>query len=376
MTILYDYNAASYFRNTFVDSTTFQTSLSSKESKTLNFFDQLYSSPQKLTLKWENLDTINKNLPNGFDKQYNTCISKWDPDYSRLEEATQDKYLISEYKKGFRDRIYSSKFYNSQAKEIHNSLSNIPVFFILNGDNEIITNRISTIGRPSNVQSSFAKLVYNVCGAFNLNSQTNTEFGFIFFNKADAENYLINVAKADIDGTKTVGLSLHCVGLDAAYKIVHEYHPELDFRFIPNLSTVKSIKNSINGVPVFIVEFLEQSTKQVKKFVFFDQYTAKVFYKEKLAKVRSASKFKPKFSLTSLENLLEYWEEQIQEVGYVNPNEESSFSSSSIYFFPPVENTEQLFSYPKSANGKIIVQSLGQKTRVLKRFLGTFFSVR
>ena len=131
MTIIDDYTAAYYSRNNFVDSANFQTSLSSKESKTLNFFEQLYSSPQKLTLKWESLATANKNLPDGIDNQFNNSISKWDPDYSRLEEATQDKYLLPEYKKGFLDKLSSSKFYSSQAKEIHTSLSSIPVFLIL-----------------------------------------------------------------------------------------------------------------------------------------------------------------------------------------------------------------------------------------------------
>ena len=58
MTIIDDYTAAYYSRNNFVDSANFQTSLSSKESKTLNFFEQLYSSPQKLTLKWPGISYI------------------------------------------------------------------------------------------------------------------------------------------------------------------------------------------------------------------------------------------------------------------------------------------------------------------------------
>ena len=376
MTIIDDYTAAYYSRNNFVDSANFQTSLSSKESKTLNFFEQLYSSPQKLTLKWESLATANKNLPDGIDNQFNNSISKWDPDYSRLEEATQDKYLLPEYKKGFLDKLSSSKFYSSQAKEIHTSLSSIPVFLILNGDNEIITNRMSTIGRPSNVQSSVDKVIYNICGAFDLNSQTQNEFGFFFFNQLDAENYLTNVAKTDIDGTKTVGLSIHCTGLDAAYKIVREYHPEIDFRFIPNLNSLKNSKNSMVGVPIFIVEFLDQSTNLAKKFVFFDQSAAKVFYKNKVDTVRGIRKLKPKFSLTSLENFLEDWEEQIQERDYINKTEESSFSRESVYFVPISENGDQDFNIPHRSKGKIIIQSLGQKTRILKRFLGTFFSVK
>ena len=49
--------------------------------------------------------------------------------------------------------------------------------------------------------------------------------------------------------TKTVGLSIHCISLDSAYKITREYHPGIDFRFVPDLREVKGLlNNKINKI--------------------------------------------------------------------------------------------------------------------------------
>ena len=62
-----------------------------------------------------------------------------------------------------------------------------------------------------------------------------------FMNRQDAENYLKEVARSDFEGTQTVGLSIHCISLDSAYKITREYHPGIDFRFVPNFNEVKEL---------------------------------------------------------------------------------------------------------------------------------------
>ena len=49
--------------------------------------------------------------------------------------------------------------------------------------------------------------------------------GLFFFNYLDAEKYLKEVARSDFEGTQTVGLSVHSISLDSAYKITREHHP-------------------------------------------------------------------------------------------------------------------------------------------------------
>ena len=49
------------------------------------------------------------------------------------------------------------------------------------------------------------------------------------------------IARSDFEGTQTVGLSINCIGLDSAYKITREYHPGIDFRFVPDLKEVQNV---------------------------------------------------------------------------------------------------------------------------------------
>lgn len=67
------------------------------------------------------------------------------------------------------------------------------------------------------------------------------QLGLFFLNKTDAETYLKAVAQSDIDGTKTVGLSIHCISLDSAYKVTREHHPGIDFRFVPDLTELQTL---------------------------------------------------------------------------------------------------------------------------------------
>jgi hypothetical protein len=60
-------------------------------------------------------------------------------------------------------------------------------------------------------------------------------------SRDDAVIYLEEIARSDTSGTKTLGLSIHCFGLDFAYRVIREYHPNVDFRFIPDLKEVQSL---------------------------------------------------------------------------------------------------------------------------------------
>jgi hypothetical protein len=62
-----------------------------------------------------------------------------------------------------------------------------------------------------------------------------------FLDSVDAKKYLEETARADFQGTQTVGLSIQCISLKSAYKITREYHPGIDFRFIPNFEEIKEL---------------------------------------------------------------------------------------------------------------------------------------
>ena len=85
------------------------------------------------------------------------------------------------------------------------------------------------------------------------------QLGLFFLSRSDAEVYLKAVAQADIDGTQTVGLSINCIGLDAAYKVTREHHPGIDFRFVPDLVEVQNFLSTyVNKQDVIIEEEQQQ----------------------------------------------------------------------------------------------------------------------
>ena len=92
-----------------------------------------------------------------------------------------------------------------------------------------------------NFQTIINEKVYDTAGSFDSTVEKQQQLGLFFMNKFDAETYLKAVAQSDIDGTQTVGLSINCIGLDAAYRITREYHPGIDFRFVPDLNEVQNL---------------------------------------------------------------------------------------------------------------------------------------
>ena len=87
-------------------------------------------------------------------------------------------------------------------------------------------------------------------------------------NRNDAEVYLKEIAKSDSFGTKIVGLSVHCVGLDFAYRITRNFIPNIDFRFVPHINEIQSLLNQqINKD-----EFIFEDSQQKKLKVEFDEF--------------------------------------------------------------------------------------------------------
>jgi len=355
MPVVNDYNGINIFKISLESNGNFQANFSKKESQIINFFEYLYGYPQKLTLKWDQLNISNNPV---FEQGSNLTSDSKDTNYSLTDETQFNKNLLSNYTNGFLTKVNSSKFYNNETKKIQTPLSTIPIFVVLNCDGELVLTKPANYKKLGDFSYYLTEVLYKYSGAFDLNSELRPKVGLFFTSRLDAENYLQNIAKSDIDGTKTVGLSIHCIGLDTAYKITREQHTDIDFRFVPNLNQSdlsQNVKPSSIGIPIYIVE------NNVRKAIFLDEYRALNFYKSD----SRANKGKPiKYIVDSLENFLEVWEENLA-------NEDNK----EVYFFSSVENEESVLVAPKQNQGKDIVKGFKQKTRVLKKFLSIFFSM-
>jgi hypothetical protein len=261
-----------------------------KRSKTIEFLKTLYGYPPKFTIKWESLDELNQDL--FFEHNYGVLehsipfmdyLEDWFFNDFSVEESLGKKYSMPDYIDGYLDNLYASNFYKNKTKSIQGALATVPAFVVLNGQGEIVLNKPTAIGSPSSLSNYLNKFIYNNCGAFESFSEPKHKFGLFFFNFNDAEIYLQEIAKLDIEGTKTSGLSIHCISLEAAYKITREDHPEIDFRFVPDFSEVKNLLTTNTGQSTTIVDDEQQQLR-------FRRRTVNMFpYLERVGKLMSIS---------------------------------------------------------------------------------------
>jgi hypothetical protein len=252
-----------------------------KKSKIAEYFDYLYSYPPKFKIKWNAVDELNGDLflnPNyGVLKHsfpFIDFIEDWTFDGTE-DELASSNYKLSQYIDGYLDKLNSSKFYRQQTDDIQKALANVPVYTVLNGRGEIVLNKPTKIS-GSKEFNYINQVLYDFCGAFDAKVEKRPQLGLFFLNYEDAKNYLQEVARADIDGTKRLGLSIHCVGLDSAYKITREHHPGIDFRFIPNFTEVKELLTKNIAGPDTIVENGQQQLRFRRRTVNLFPYLGKV----------------------------------------------------------------------------------------------------
>jgi hypothetical protein len=88
-----------------------------------------------------------------------------------------------------------------------------------------------------------------------------SKLGFFFLSPVDAEVYLQEIAKSDMEGTQTLGLSIHCIGLNTAYSVIREHHPGIDFRLVPNYKEVQNLVNTKLTKSTLIVDDGQQQVR-------------------------------------------------------------------------------------------------------------------
>lgn len=259
-----------------------------KGSKVRGFLKELYSYPPKFAIRWGALDELNEDL--FFRHNYGVLehslpfidfIEDWFFNDFSIQESIAKKYSVADYLNGYLDKVNTTNFYKYKTKSIQSALSTIPTFVVLNGHNEIIVNKPTSATSSNDVVTYINKFIYNYCGAFDTIFEPRQKIGLFFLNVEDAKIYLQEVAKLDPDGTKTLGLSINCIGLDTAYKIAREDHPEIDFRFVPDFQEIKNLLNEDIVKSDMIVEDEQQQLRFRRRTV--NQFP----YLEKLGKLIS-----------------------------------------------------------------------------------------
>lgn len=248
-------------------STEFETNTQKKESRTIEFFKDLYTYPPKFKIIWDNLDELNtdtfleKNF--GVLKHSLPFIDIVQDVTQRLTnsdfvEAEESRYLARDYIDGYINKSLSENFYRTKTNSIQDSLKNVPVYAVFNGRGEIVLAQTNNFYAGKNLVS---EKLYDLCGAFDVRFTKNTGLGLFFMNQNDAEIYLKEIAKSDSFGTKVVGLSVHCIGLDSAYRITRNFTPNTDFRFVPHIGEIQSLLTQQINKDEFIFEDSQQQLR-------------------------------------------------------------------------------------------------------------------
>lgn len=232
----------------FSPSGSFRIAASNKKSKTLEFFDLLYSYPPQFRVKWENVDDLHDDRFMGYNYRrfsqtfpyIETVTDFFSTNKANLAGPT--KYTYNTYFDSYLNKRTSNQFYGGGSKKLQRTLQNVPIYVILNGQGEIVLANSTNINVAS--PKTITKVAYDFCGQFDPLVERKEQLGLFFMSKADAEVYLNEIAAVDALGTKSYGLSIHCLGLDCVYRIMRAYNPNVDFRFIPDLKEVQTLLTS------------------------------------------------------------------------------------------------------------------------------------
>ena len=195
------------------------------------------------------------------------------------------------------DKFISADWYSKKTKSLLASLQAVPVYVVVNGQYESVVATTksgksalnTTIGQDFEkdsvfeidaAQRSFSKRIGSKRIVKKAFSPKSKKFGFIFFDRDEAELYVKAMAESSDNsqysrrgtGIEKVGLSIHCVTLAHAFLMVKHFTQTIAFRYVPQLTDVARLlhpektvhgleyldsnkKGRIKGVPIYLLQF-------------------------------------------------------------------------------------------------------------------------
>lgn len=213
-----------------------------KELETFKFLKQIYASPPKITIRIDQLEAIKANRFALFERgSRSAMIPKIN--VPRLAESVRN----------YKTNKYTSSFYQDQTASLERALQKIPVYVVVNSNQEIVLaqpyDSVKVVQKK--VKHMFAKKQKNI-------SITNEgKLGLFFMGKADAETYLKDIMATRNPEGLGIGLTLHCIGLDSAYEIMRQPHPNIGFKLVPNLEELKDFLTKKVNDPNLVFDKLQ-----------------------------------------------------------------------------------------------------------------------
>ena len=277
------------------------------------------------------------------------------------EKRSKNEKNISIFTKNRRN----PNFPTEQQKIILTELKRVPVYTVVNGNNEII---LASPREETNKNSLqwFYNQYYN--WFIWQNDEGPITVGLFFSNKQDAESYLHEVCLKDPRGAQNLGLSVRSTGLDTFYYLNRTSNPKVQLRMISNLEELDLLlrinikknlsfvhpkqkygKNWFKGTPIYILRTDQLNKKESKKFVFFSRSDV-----DKVLEVSKNKKLDTKQNTIEIYNLDNY---------LLDLEKTSPEAIKKTKFFPPYS------SYKQISEGTIEDNSELQKNKSIKRII-------
>ena len=211
-----------------------------KQTGTKDFLKKIYTYPPRIAIKTRALHRYENNPSHVLNNFFKPADRISNP--ARLRSISYPGL-----KKGYINKIFTSRFYKERTKPICDSLEKIPVYAVLNGQQELVLAKPFASELESDNNNVLTTAFYrSVSPASDSLVASTPQLGLFFFEKNDALMYLEGIIENDPESVNQAGLSVHCLSLDCAYKIIKEYHPNLDFRFVPNFKELISVRNKLD----------------------------------------------------------------------------------------------------------------------------------
>jgi len=296
--------------------------LKSFEDPVPTFIEKLSSTEElKVRIQTNNDNTF---IQNGKRLNSLTIPHEWDKENFKLPKIQKALTLLSNKR--------SPNFPTTEQKSLISKLKFIPIYTVVNKNNEIITASPRDYKNPYSLQWLREKSNELFFWSYD---EGSVAINLFFMNKEDAASYLHEICKKEPKESENLGLKIKTVGLDVFYRLNRTSPPKTQNRLVADLGEVDQLltnyifkqkcvvhpkqkysSNWFQGNPIYtmklqknpvrktLFEYFFQNSSE-KKIIFFNKEDAIKAWKICLSKkMYSELNKNPTIEIYNLESLL------------------------------------------------------------------------
>ena len=333
--------------------------LKSFEDPIPTFIEKLSSTEElKIRIKTNNDNTF---IQSGKRVSSLTISHDWSKENFNLPKIQKALTLLSNKR--------SPNFPTNEQKNLLSKLRYIPIYTVVNKNNELTTASPRDYKNPYSLQWLREKSNELF---FWSHDEGSVSINLFFMNKEDAASYLHEICKKEPKESENLGLKIKSVGLDVFYRLNRTSPPKTQSRLVANLSEVDQLltdyivkhkcrihpkqkysKNWFQGNPIYTVklqknplrktlsEYFFQNSSE-KKIIFFSKEDAVKAWKIFLSKkIHLELNKNPTIEIYNLESLLldmENSPEKTMDTVFVPPYDSYVEWTSDSKHLPLIEN--------------------------------------